>query len=218
VKTEEIYEALDSISEKGNIESNDLELLLELSESDNDEIRSYVAEVLVLSNDSLAKNILIHLCGDPDELVRVNACDSLSVFHENAVFNVLYKRAVEDESDLVKRYALLAIVDIMDKIEIDKDNLTDLFVSIEKESSIGVKIACFKGLYKLGKSEYLHNIINYLSQDDYRDRCLVVNELGDLINEENQAIIVKALYAHKAKESSEAVISTIEKAIHDLNV
>ena len=55
MKTEEIYEALDSISEKGNIESNDLELLLELSESDNDEIRSYVAEVLVLSNDSLAK-------------------------------------------------------------------------------------------------------------------------------------------------------------------
>ena len=51
-----------------------------------------------------------------------------------------------------------------------------------------------QGLYKLGKSEYLHNIINYLSQDDYRDRCLVVNELGDLINEENQAIIVKALY------------------------
>ena len=48
MKTEEIYEALDSISEKGNIESNDLELLLELSESDNDEIRSYVAEVLVL--------------------------------------------------------------------------------------------------------------------------------------------------------------------------
>jgi len=209
-----LFDWLDIISDKTAISDDELNSLIQLAANDNEEIRSKVAELLVLSNNDLAKEALIHLCNDSDELVRTNACDSLSVFSDVRVYEVLKNRLFSDESSLVKRYALLSIVDIMCDIGIDHLVFKNLFRAILDESeSAGIALACYKGLYLLGEQEYLDGMIESLTRGDYQDRCATINELTDVVNEQNGGVIKTAFLALLERESSAAVRSTIATAL-----
>ncbi|AAK79043.1 HEAT repeat domain-containing protein [Clostridium acetobutylicum] len=73
-----------------------------LSEDEEYEVRVKVSEILVLSNDVEGDNILIKLLKDKEELVRVNACDSLCNSSSNDVIYHLKDRILKDKSSLVK--------------------------------------------------------------------------------------------------------------------
>ena len=70
-----IYNILDSISQKSCIDEKDIKTLIGLLKTNNSEIKSYIAELLVMASGEDAEIALINLCKDEDELVRVNACD-----------------------------------------------------------------------------------------------------------------------------------------------
>lgn len=205
----DLYRQLEKIEKSGKIEEKDMSLISELSKNDNSEIRSFVAELLVLANSKSAEKILINMCNDSDELVRVNACDSLSMFCSEDVFNVLIARALNDKSNLVRSYALLSIIDIMEHINIRKDLLKTLFLKSLDNSSVGIKNACYKGLYKLGEEKYLDEILNLLLSESYQERCLVVNSMFDLINKKNANKISTFLNCLINNEESKAVKSLI---------
>ena len=216
MNTETNFDLLDKISEKNNLSEKDLEILIELSKNEDEEIRSYVAELLVLSDEDSAKKTLIQLCSDTDELVRVNACDSLFVFAEFDVYKILYTVSVKDESELVKSYALLSIIDIMAKIDIDKNQLEELFSSNLNSDIAILKITSCKGLYLLGFTEYLNKLIDFLNAEDYQDRCFALNTLPDIVNADNYNQIISTLVELKRIEKTEAVLSTLENIVNDI--
>ncbi len=212
---DEAYNILDLLSEKSQIDSSDIDMLFNLSKSEYAEIRAYVAELLIMNIGNKSKEILINMCGDSDELVRINACDSLAEFKTIDVYNTLCNVLNKDDSYLVKSYALMSIIDIMDFIKIEKSNLFNLFEYFLKEGEniVIIKATCLKGLYKLGKKKCLQEIFNLLSSEDYHDRFYIINIISDLIDEENYNIIFKNLNKHRNYETTKAVNSIIDKLI-----
>lgn len=129
-----IYNILDSISQKSCIDEKDIKTLIGLLKTNNSEIKSYIAELLVMASGEDAEIALINLCKDEDELVRVNACDSLSVFSTSASYEQLLKSALNDPSILVRTYAVLSLADIAGTPLIDIGKLKKPLLSFQKKS------------------------------------------------------------------------------------
>lgn len=213
---DKIYKILDLIALKKNIDFNDENQLIKLANCYDAEIRSFVAELLVLANSDRAEKVLIKLCKDKDELVRINACDSLSAFATKETYKQLLKCILNDESLLVKKYALLSLIDVMKEIDVDKEELKNFFLNIAKKTEPSIQAVCFKGMYILGYKDYLKNINNLLKSENYQDRCTVVNILKDIISDNNRNSIISILINAKKTEKSQAVLSTIENALKNI--
>ena len=216
--TDSAYKLLDSMAEKDDIGSGDVKIITQLSGHEDPEIRAYSAQLLVSAKGSSdAEKALIELCSDSDELVRVNACDSLTAFADIGAYNQLLDCVLNDDSQLVKRYAILSLIDIMNYIKIDKNNLKKLFLITSSSDNVPLMAACYKGLYLLGDEKYLDNIIELTTAESYRDRCAVVNILGDIVTNNNRQRILNVLKGLKETDDSEAVKSTIERVICEMN-
>ena len=213
--TDKAYDILDLISVKSTINLSDTEILINLSHHDDSEIRAYVAELLALANDIEAERTLITLSNDEDELVRVNACDSLSTFATTSSYEQLLKCILNDQSLLVKKYAILSLIDIMNYVNVDRNELNMLFGNLTQKDDISISASGFKGLYMMGDKEHLNDIINLLTTEDYRDRCTVINILEDIMENDNQKLIFSALIKLRKTEKSEAVNSIIDKVISE---
>lgn len=200
-----------AMTEKNKLDENDVNMLLQLSQSREPEIRAYTAELLVKANDDKAEKILIDMCEDEDELVRVNACDSLCAFASAETYERLAKSFLTDRSLLVKRYALLSIIDIMNDIKIDREKLKSFFISNVNTEDLGICAACFKGLYLMGEEKYLDRLLNLTKSENYQDRCMVLNILEDIITEKNKECILSAVKELRKAESSNAVNSIIDR-------
>ncbi len=86
--------------------------LQEFSSDPEGIIRSMVASLLVHFENKAAKDILIELARDKDELVRTEAYDSLSIFIFADVEEFLVT-AIRTESDsLARSYAILSWADV----------------------------------------------------------------------------------------------------------
>lgn len=212
---DEVYLTLNLISEKAQLDSDDIELLLKLSKSDDSEIRAYVAELLVLGIGHESEKVLIDMCMDDDELVRVNACDSLSAFATVDVYHNLVNCALNDKSILVRNYALLSLTDIINSVDVDKNKIKNLFLDVSKNKEVAVLAACFKGLYILGEKEYLEKLLDLVATPNYQDKCAVINTLGDILTIENNDCIISELKKIMKSETSEAVRSTIDRIIRE---
>ena len=211
---EKNYQALGLISQKSKLETEDINALLKLSQSDDSEIRSYVAQLLVMSYGKDTEKALINMCGDADEIVRTNACDSLSAFATGDVYNKLTDCVLNDKSNLVKTYALLSLADIAGQAKCDTEELKQLFIRFSSDKNVSVSAACFRGMYILGNKDCLKNLLNLILSENYQDRCMVVNMLGDILNNENQSQIISELKRIRQTESSKAVVSTIDSIIY----
>ena len=211
--TEKVYETLDSIAEKTQLETNDINMLLKLSKTDNSEIKSYIAELLVMSCGEESEKVLINMCNDADEIVRINACDSLSAFPTLDTYNQLIKCLYHDKSAVVKTYAILSLADIINQLEIDTTKLEELFVRFSKDKDISISAACFKGLYILGKENCLKKLFDLFPTKNYQDRCMIVNILGDILNDENNNYIMSELEKNRKTETSKAVNLIIDNII-----
>lgn len=209
------YDILDIISEKNEIDSNDLKTLVQLSQCDDPEIKAYVAELLAVAKGVEAEKTLIYLCNDSDELVRVNACDSLSTFPSENSYNCLIKRVLDDSSMLVKTYAILSIIDIIDYIKIDTNELKSLLNTNSNSKEISLCAVCYKGLYILGEDNQLGKLIELLNTDKYNDKCMVLNMLEDILTENNKDYILSSIKNLRKTESSIAVISVIDRMLKD---
>lgn len=211
---EKAYELLDEISQKEKLDLEDEKSVINLSKNNNAEIRAYSAELLVSFKSVKAKKALIDLCADSDEMVRVNACDSLSEFSEEDVYNRLAECAVNDKSELVRKYALLSLSDIVVDIKQNKNTAKKLFSEImQNEESLILKACCCKGLYVLGDKDYLSDISELIKSENYQDRCTAVNILGDIFSYDIQAVSDILMNLRKT-ETSKAVISAIDSIIN----
>lgn len=216
-----LEERLDIIEKMGHSDKftdDDFEILEYLSQDGKEEVRARVAEILVLSDSHEGEKILIKLLTDKDELVRVNACDSLCNSTSLEVINLLKERILKDKSILVKGYAALSIADIVSNTGYDKNELSKFLKdALEKQKVVWVKINFYKVLYMLGEESYLDKLLNELQNKLYRNRCAVVNVLSEIVSERNLGIIKTALIGRLEKEKTIAVRSSIEKAIQSID-
>ena len=208
--TDKIYKLLDSIAEKASLKENDINTLLGLSNSDNPEIRSYVAELLVSAHGKKAEKTLINMCVDKDEIVRANACDSLSVFPTFDSYNRLIKCVNNDKSAIVKTYAILSLADIFKRINIDTKDLKKLFITYSQDENVSVSAACCRGLYILGEKSYLEKLFKLFVTENYQERCMIINILNSVINNENDKRIFSELRNFRKFETSAAVASLVD--------
>lgn len=203
---------IEEIEDSEDIAEADLSILDKLSRDKDDEIRARVAEVLVFTNSIKAENILIRLIKDKDELVRVNACDSLCNSNSVETVDYLKERILKDKSNLVKGYAVLSLADVAININYNTDNLSIFLLDVlKKEKIIWVKINLYKALYMLGNKTYLNLLLNEINNRYYRNRCIVVNILADLLTSENFLLIKTVLEERLKVEKVNAVISSIQK-------
>jgi HEAT repeat protein len=183
-----------------------------------DEIFDFFDELTekeTLGAEDLAR--LLELTEHEDEMVRVNACDSLAFFPNAQAFEALQKRLAKDESDLVRDYALLSLTDIMGEVGADENAMRELFLScLASEESAGCKLACLKGLYLLGDTARLSEIFSYLQAENYQKRCAAVNLLGELANNSNSAEIKQKLQELQETEETNAVQSTIKRVLDEM--
>lgn len=203
-----LYEKLENIDKKAEKTSADLEFLIKNSENSDSEIRDYIAELLVYFDGETAQNTLLKLCGDADELVRTNACDSLSVYPSKKVYDRLLQIYKTDKSILVKNFALLSAVDMVNDVGADEKEMKKILHGVEEHSG-QILTTAYEGLYILGEKDALKKLFEMLGHADYTVRCSVVNTFLDIADNENINEIVQKLKKHRENEKSGAVISTI---------
>ena len=116
ITNEEKYALIQTMENNGVLDENDLTKLEYLAKDKDDEIRGYIASVLILSNSIYSEKILKNLMNDKDELVRANACDSLGSFSSAELINLMKDHIQKDKSSLVRGYAALSLVDISQKL------------------------------------------------------------------------------------------------------
>ena len=221
VKNQDLFgklDIIDKIDKNNQFTKQEVEILDKLSDDEDEEIRSRVAELLVFVDSKLAEKILVRLLDDKDELVRVNACDSLCNSDSLEVINLLKNKMLKDKSALVRGYAALSIADIATKINSDFHELNEFFRYVHsKEKTQWVKINFYKVLYMLGDNSYLNILISELNNRLYRNRCAAVHILSELVSNQNIKLIKTALTERLKVDTSIAVRSTIQKVINGMD-
>ena len=205
---------IEQIEESECIMEQDIKKLELLSDDSDEEVRARVAELLVFSDSDIAEKILIKLLEGSDELVRVNACDSLCNSASLEVLNMLKDKVLRDKSSLVRGYAALSVADIAIKLNCNIEELSEFFeYALKKEKVNWVKFNFYKVLYMLGNKSYLHMLIKELNNRQYRNRCAVVNILSELLASDTVVEIKSSVVERYKIEKSIAVKSAIEKVV-----
>lgn len=208
---------LDKIEEEGSEDEN-IHILDELSSNVHSDIRNRVAEVLVGCTPSLSESILLKLLNDTDEIVRVNACDSLCYCISDKVIEALKIKAKND-TYLVRGYAVMSLGDIALSVGPPKNDeihsyLLKVFL---KEKSIWVKIHYYYVLYTLGDLYYLQDLLQQLHNIQYRIRIITIRSLEKIIAEDNKEEILFHLKKRMDIEKSSAVLQNIIRVVNNAN-
>lgn len=172
-------------------------------------IRSDLAKALVFDSESeAALEILCKLAKDTDELVRVEAIDSLSEFIYEKSY-VTMKKALLDSDYLVRKYAALGLAWVGKELLCENTKKV-LLHYIEKEKNLHGKVGAYEGLYILGCDEYLDKLIELFGCTDYQIQCSVINALYDIVDEGNVLRIQKWLNIIDRTKYPISVNSSIE--------
>ncbi len=213
---ESAYTILDTISVKENLNETDISQIIELTHHEEAEIRAYAAEILVCGGTKNGEEALIRLCKDKDELVRVNACDSLSAYADEPAYEALLYSALHDDSVLVKEYALLSLGDMAGKTAIDESGLRKVFIKLSEKQNLRIAAACFRGLCLLGETSHLQDLLQLFKCADYQEQCTMIRMLEDVITPSTQASVIQALTNLQKSKLDSVVISEIDRLLEKL--
>lgn len=187
--------------------------VLRISCDDNSELRAAIAQVLVWdAPDSYAEKILHCLSSDFDELVRLQAIDSLSEYPSLKSYHIM-KNALHEQDELIRAYAAFGM-GMLGKQYDRRKSKKSLHKLLEKERSDYVCAAVFCGLYMLDEKSALQKMIKLFNSPNYYAQCYVLRSLCDLYDScdsfEQQSIRAFAVKLEKSKYSP-AVSSSIQK-------
>lgn len=204
--------------DKTPILSNKNYLILKRYALDDDAfVRSSVARTLVHFVNEQTKTILLELTKDKEALVRVEAIDSLSVYHYHDVERVLKKIIIEEQDDLARSYAILSWSDVTNSLNNDCASKRFLYQWLEKEKCEDCILSCYYGLYLFGEESYLNQIFDFLKKDDYHLRCSAIHLLDSLLRSKNKIQIKNELNLLLEYETSVAVKEGAKQLLRQIN-
>ena len=199
-----------------NIDSSVYPELERLSRDCNPEIRNRVAQVLGGARGEYT-DILLRLLNDRDELVRVNACDSLSGTDSREAINGLEKH-IADSSELVRGYVYSSLYDTASMNPAAyKSEVRALLLSArkdEKSDRAGAILAC--SLYALGEADAANKIKSYISSEDCYVRNAAVQQLHAICGDADISCFRKDLQAPYHKESVGFAKDALESLLEDI--
>ena len=166
-------------------------------------------------NRAMVAKILLKLTHDKDSLVRAEACDSLCIGETMETYERLKKLSEKDRVGLVRGYATISLCDISEGLNMQSDTIKFLESRLDVEKVVFVRINLYTALYKMGKREYLKQLVQLLDVPRYQNRGAVANSLGEILDESNEEEIFKILLEHKKTEKSYLVVSIIENVIKE---
>ncbi len=205
----EILNKLEIMKDKNNYNNSDITFLEELIQIGDTEIRYEVAEVLSGKNEIEINKIFLELLNDENELVRINASDSVYNCTSNQIIDKL-KDIILNDKYLVRGYAILSICDIANKCERKEEILNFIESRLKVEKSKWVKATIYSSLYLLNnENKYIILLLNLLDESNYKIRCMVLNRISELLNKKNYLIVKEKLENRMKVEDSVAVRSSI---------
>lgn len=150
---------------------------------DESELRIELASALVNDTEEPeAEKILLLLADNENELVRINAVDSLGSFPSDESQEALCK-ALTDDEPLVRAYAALSLADI------SSDNpekaINALKQRVDCETDSVALIALYNGLYRLGESDCLKLMLSEFDLNDVYSQYWVLKSATDLLDRSN---------------------------------
>lgn len=176
----------------------------------NGEVRLRTAQVLANVEEESLLQLLYPLVNDPEELVRVNACDSLGNSKSPASYQLLVTKL--QDTPLVRSYVVLSLADIALSLgeKLQEECFHLLLEHLQTEEAPGVTIGCYRSLYLLKREErYLDLLLRNLRHPDYRVRSAGFHLLGDMVTPSNCRKIKQAVLECSKQEESVAVSSAI---------
>jgi HEAT repeat protein len=214
---EEKINLLDSFEEVTKLNSEQFKLLKKLSFDRDSFVRSRCAAVLTNAVNDESIQLLFHLVKDKDSLVRIEACDSLRNNHTKNTLNLLIDIVKRDRNSMVRGYAISSISNIANNLKVQNQAIIFLEKHLKNEKSVFAKINLYTALYLLGKEEYLNFLIGKLNTRIYRNRCVVVHCLKEVLNASNLQLIKNVLNKRKIIEKTYAVNSTIDTVLKEID-
>ena len=204
--TVEKIELLDEYRDLAVLSDKHFEILKELSFDVDEYVRSQVAYHLYRFVNEDSKNILLKLAKDEDDVVRMEALDSLIIFPFPDVVTFLEEAMLGEEDDIVRRYVIFAwthVLILLNGVTDEKVKLVEHKRHAEEFSHCA--LAWCYALFRFGNEGILPELLKFLNDEDYHVRCCTSSFLHDIINPNNEAQIKEAISKLLVIEKSRAV-------------
>ena len=179
------------LREKNKYNLVDLTLIHLLSLCPDNEVRNDVAELLCLDYLLWNELTLLRMTFDPNELVRLNAVDSLSIGRTRLSLRRLVKLSYARD-ELLRGYCLMSIIDIIN----NRDNINEKRIylhyvkkRLEKEKSDRVLLMVDSSLYLSGMKSKLTEIVKVVDKQintEMKDFWLIMNVIDNILDNRNK--------------------------------
>jgi|GEM_PF-1922348 len=187
-----------------------------LSKDEEISIKSEVASQLVRFESEFCKNVLLNLTYDENVLVRVEACDSLCIYNDKEVFNRLLELSTKDRC-LVRNYAVMSMADVAVNGDFNINKTIELlWINLLREKSKRVKMGYYYAFCVLGNREYYDVILQHLSHNTCQIRCVAINNLLELVEEDEYDKTLQCLIDCEKNEKDTVVRNSLSKAINHI--
>ena len=203
---------LNQIEELFSDDLKSLNKLRDFTKDKNYEVRMKAYENIGDSELELSEKILRNGLSDKHELVRITCVEELEYKEDKKSLQYLIRIAEEDESSLVRRYAIHAIGFIGDRRALPflkKQRYTK-----NRDIRVFINIA----LYLILDSDiFLKKFLDGLNEENYQTRCAVANSIIELeFQDSERMLILEKLKLALSKEKTIAASSSIKNAINCL--
>ena len=187
---------------------------------DDSEIRMRAAETLGFHHNDESEKRLLLMLKDSDDLVRTEVCDSLSFSVKKDTVNALINVYINDISEMVRGYAVLAIGDIYHNISrrIEEELKVDLLDHLDWDSDWLVS-AVYRTLILNGYKDYISCLMEKLESENYVDRIFVVSCFADLIfcmGSKEIELLREKCKELSMKEKTESVLQSLRNLMENI--
>ena len=156
----------------------------------DDTVKTFTSSVLShfvnTAKQQEAIEILLQLCHEENELVRIEAYDAIGCYCEKRVVESLEKAILLEKDGLAKSYAIDSWIYVQQHLCTNSAEVIKYLNEIlAKESDDNCILNCLYGKYSFGERAILDEILNYIENTDYHIRCSVLSIIQLILEDEN---------------------------------
>ncbi|NPV90752.1 MAG: HEAT repeat domain-containing protein [Firmicutes bacterium] len=178
--------------------------LIKILKEEDPEYRYYAIEALGEFSGEDAENAVIERLNDNDELIRIEAIQALGYIDSKRSIPFI-QELLNDKKELVRSYAAAILGGLG-----GKDLIPVLEKGLREEKRNAARIGYYEGLYLLGQSQYLKDLIKMLKTKSYKNRCAAANILVAVADKYNYILINDGLKKALERERTVAARSSIQ--------
>lgn len=195
-------------------------MLSRLSYDASAAVRGMTAAQLAAFDGPAANRILLRLARDKKAQVRMEAYDSLAAYDTGETFRFLQNAIGAERDALARSYAILSCGDVFSQLpetRAQQDAFhTFLNAQLSAERQPHCILACCYALIQLGDQGEFSRLLSFLSAQDHRIRCAVLEHLAQLPWPDDREAICCAVVHTAACDPSFAVRDRAQRLLAQL--